>query len=400
VTPTRRPRLAVVTSHPIQYHSPWFRGLSAVLDLRVFYAHRPDAAEQARAGYGVAFDWDVDLLSGYTHTFLPNVSRRPDVFHFGGCDTPAIRDELARGGFDALLVTGWYLKSYWQAIRAARRLGLPVLVRGDSQLGSPRSLRVRLAKELLYRWAMGRFDGFLVVGQRNREYVTHYGARAADCHPVPHFVDNRWFAQRSRAAAADRDALRASLGATPADRVVLFVGRFLDFKRPLDLVRALGLLRRRGAPVRGVFVGAGPLEAEIRAEAARVGAELHLTGFRNQSALPALYGAADCLALPSDARETWGLVVNEAMACGLPVVASEQVGSAPDLVIEGQTGSLHAPGDVPGCAAAIERALGLAGTAELSAALAERLAVHSCESAVAGTLGAVNVLCRRGAARR
>lgn len=393
------PRVAVVTSHPIQYHAPWFRGLAEVFELQVFYAHRPDAAGQARAGYGVAFDWDVDLLSGYPHRFLRNVSRQPDVFHFGGCDTPELAHELERGGYDALIVTGWYLKSYWQAIRAARRLGLPVLVRGDSQLGTRRPLLHRLAKKVAYRGLMRSFDGFLVVGQRNREYLLHYGAPAERFYPVPHFVDNAWFAERCAAAAPDRERLRASLGAAPGERLVLFVGRFIDVKRPLDLVRALGRLRERGVAVRGVLVGAGPLEQAIRAEADRVGAVLSLPGFKNQGALPSLYGAADCLALTSDS-ESWGLVINEGMACGLPAAVSARVGAAPDMVHEGRTGSVFEVGDVAGCAAAIERTLALRDDLELPRRLAETLARHTCQVAVEGTRHAVlDTIARRGLRR-
>src|SRR5438552_18379092 len=94
-------RVAVVTSHPIQYHAPWFRGLAGECRLQVYFAHRQSARDQAQAGYGVEFDWDLDLTAGYAHEYLPNVARNPNVYRLGGCDTPSIFQKLQAGRFDA-----------------------------------------------------------------------------------------------------------------------------------------------------------------------------------------------------------------------------------------------------------------------------------------------------------
>src|ERR1043166_1311316 len=110
-------RLGILASHPIQYQAPWFRGLAQVADVTVFFAHRQSAMEQAQAGFGVAFDWDVDLLGGYRHVFLQNISANPSVNDFRGCDTPEIAEIIQREKFDAFIVNGWYLKSFLQAAR-------------------------------------------------------------------------------------------------------------------------------------------------------------------------------------------------------------------------------------------------------------------------------------------
>src|SRR5262245_5543873 len=105
-------RLACVTSHPIQYYTPLYRALAQQLDLVVFFAHRATASDQARADFGVEFEWDVDLLSGYAHEFLSNVATLPALDRFPGCDTPEIGERFRKGRFDAVLVQGWYLKSF------------------------------------------------------------------------------------------------------------------------------------------------------------------------------------------------------------------------------------------------------------------------------------------------
>ncbi|MET0272346.1 MAG: hypothetical protein ABW360_05100, partial [Phenylobacterium sp.] len=123
-------RLAIVASHPIQYQAPLFRELSRRADVTVFFAHQASASDQSKAGFGVGFEWDVDLLSGYRSQYLRNVAREPGLDHFGGCDTPSIAAELRQAPFDAVLLMGWHLKAFWQAIWAAKRLGIPVMVRG------------------------------------------------------------------------------------------------------------------------------------------------------------------------------------------------------------------------------------------------------------------------------
>src|SRR4051812_47601937 len=168
-------RLAIIASHPIQYSAPLFRALARCFELKVFYAHRATPADQARAGFGVGFDWDIDLFSGYEHAFLRNVAATPGLHHFWGCDTPDIGNELRRGQFDVVLTQGWHLKSYAQAILAAKVSQLPVLVRGDSQLETPRSSLKRFVKAAAFPKLLRAFNAALYVGRRSKAYWTHYG---------------------------------------------------------------------------------------------------------------------------------------------------------------------------------------------------------------------------------
>jgi hypothetical protein len=236
-------RLGILTSHPIQYQAPWFRELARQVDLKVYFAHRQSAAEQGKAGFGVAFDWDVDLLSGYAHSFLNNISLAPGTGAFAGCDTPEIADIIAHGKFAAFIVTGWYLKSYRQAMAGGRRAGVPVLVRGDSQLRTQRSWLQRLGMEFKQRALLRQFDGFLTVGRRNREYLEHFGARPERIFFAPHFVDNEWFAAGAAAARGRRAELRSSWNAGPRTFVALFAGKFMREKRPQDLMEAVAKAR-------------------------------------------------------------------------------------------------------------------------------------------------------------
>ena len=187
-------RLAVLTSHPVQYYAPLFRELAERVDLHVFYAHNATAEQQAAAVFGKAFNWDVDLTSGYAHSFLHNVATRPGTDSFGACDTPEIADRLWSGGFGAVLALGWHLKSMLQGIFAAKRLGIPVMVRGDSQLGTPRGAVKTAVKRVTYPALLRVFDAALYAGQRNFDYFRHFGYPAARLFHSPHCVDTERFA--------------------------------------------------------------------------------------------------------------------------------------------------------------------------------------------------------------
>lgn len=346
-------KIAIVSSHPIQYQAPLFRALARVVDLRVFYAHRQDASQQAAAGYGVPFDWDVDVITGFESEFLRNVSPRPGVDAFRAADTPDVAPRLREWRPDAVLAMGWNLKCYWQAMSAARGIGALRLVRGDSQLQTPRSPLARAAKRMLYPLLLARFDRFLPVGSRSREYLLHYGVAADRCFICPHTVDlDRFFAASSRAE-SDRNGLRAKFGAGENDLVLAFVGRFVPWKRPCQMVEAVARLPNRDRIV-CLFVGSGEEESSIREVALRESVRVSFRGFVNQSDMPRTLAAADALVLPSNGRETWGLVANEALASGTPVIASDEAGCAVDLAELGDVCHVYRGGDI----AALAKALG------------------------------------------
>lgn len=386
------PRIGVLTSHPIQYQAPLFRELAKHVDLKVYFAHRQTAQGQATAGFNVAFEWDVDLLGGFDHRFLHNRAKHPDVSRFFGCDTPEIDDEIRQGGFDAFLVTGWYLKSYWQAIHACRRYGVPVMVRGDSQLGTPRGWLKQFGKDVVYPQMLRKFDACLYVGQKNLEYLKRYGVATEKLFFSPHCVDNEWF--RGKAQEVDCAAIRARFGIGATDKAVLFVGKFIEVKRPLDIVEALHLLRQRDIPAHGVFTGDGLLREAMQSQAKELDVPVSFLGFRNQSEMPEVYAASDVLVLPSES-ETWGLTVNEALACGKPAVASDAVGCVPDMVIEGQTGATYPMGDSFALADALQRVLVSPPQQESVRKVSD---AHSLNNAVAGILDAMNWLTQGRAA--
>jgi glycosyltransferase involved in cell wall biosynthesis len=334
-------RLAVVASHPIQYQAPLFRKLAKHVDLTVYYAQDLTPAEQSRAGFSVGFNWDIDLLSGYPHRFLRNVSSNPGV-SFAGSDTPEIGPLLEEGEYDAVLVLGWYLKTFVQAVWSCRKLGIPVMVRGDNHLLEPRSWTKKFAKKIIYPLPLRAFDAALYVGERSREYFQHYLYPSERLFFSPHGVDESMFLTAANAGLGHD--IRREMGIAESDPVLLFVGKLIKRKRVEDLIVASKICEERGTRTHLLIAGSGPLESELRNVASELGVRAHFMGFQNQSRIPAIYAASSILVLPSD-DESWGLVANEALACRRPVVLSSAVGAAPDLAGDGRAGRVFRVGD-------------------------------------------------------
>jgi glycosyltransferase involved in cell wall biosynthesis len=356
--------------------------------------YRQDGSGQAAAGFGVEFEWDTPLLEGYRYLWLKNISRQPSLNSFGGCDTPEIYEILRRRRFDAVLVIGWNRKSAFQAIRGCWQNHIPVIMRGDSQLNTARSRVKQMVKYAPYRLFLPRLT-HLYVGERNRAYLRHYGVPESQLFFSPHFIDDLLF-RRGPETESDAASIRGEMN-IPADAFVfIFMGKMTDKKRPTDFVLACRKLMSmpEGANVHAILIGDGNLRPTLEKLAAPFMRRIHFTGFRNQTELPGYYCAADALILPSSSEETWGLVVNEAAACGVPSIVSHTVGCAPDLIEEGMTGYVYPFGDVD---ALVERMCSLMKACQdrpraLRRALEEKTAIYSMTRATEGLNNALKKL--------
>lgn len=341
-------RLAIVATHPIQYHAPWFRALAfrPELEIKVFFAQLPDPTAQG-VGFGEAFRWDIPLLDGYPSEVVPNARAKPRLGGFFASSTPRIGERMREFRPAAVLLTGWNQLPLLQALRASERMSIPRLVRGESNALKRRGRLVRL----LHRRLLRRYDAFLTIGTANAAFYSANGIPAERQVRCPYFVDNERFAAQAEQLAATRSALREAWGVPQRAFCAAFAGKLVPKKRPADLVEAAALARRQGVELHVLVAGAGELEAPLRERAEALGVPVTFAGFLNQSEIASAYVACDALVLPSDNGETWGLVVNEAMACARPAVVSDRVGCAPDLVRDGVTGFSYPCGDIAALAA-------------------------------------------------
>ncbi|GAA4854114.1 glycosyltransferase family 4 protein [Luteimonas vadosa] len=399
-----KPRLAVVISHPTQYYAPWFKYLAqeGAVELKVYYLWDFGVQNRFDPDFGHSLVWDVPLLEGYSWVMVPNRSAYPGTDAFSGLDNPQLLDLLADDPPDAILLFGYAYRTHLRLLMSSLPRSIPVLLRGDSHdIARPSHLRQRLAR-LARRFLFRRAAAALAVGTANRQYFLDAGMPPSRIHMVPHCVDNDRFAAATGDAAEQATAWRAELGIRADALVILFAGKFEEKKRPLDLLHAFLALRDEpGMESSGavlLMVGAGALEGQLRACAGdRLGTDVILAPFQNQSRMPMVYAAADVLVLPSHGNgETWGLVVNEAMNMGVPCVVSTHVGCAADLVEPGQTGWVFPAGDrealtrtlrsVVECGSAERRRMGAAARSRVqedySYAVAGRALLEAMSSAV------------------
>jgi glycosyltransferase involved in cell wall biosynthesis len=392
-------RLAYLVSHPIQYQVPLLRRLAAHpdVDLTVYYMDDAGARQYRDPEFGVTVQWDLPLLDGYAWRVLPNRSPIPGADHFLRYLQPSVVRALRRGRYDAVIVHGYAHATEWLAFLGTSLSGTPLLLRGEStHLGKRRWARA--VKRLVLGPALRRMAGVLAIGSLNRAFYRAYGVPESRIFSVPYAVDNERFMAEADRLAPERQALRRQLGWPDDLPVVLYSGKLIPKKRPLDLVDAcarLGVDR----PIVLVFMGDGPLRGEVEAAARRRSlAHVVVTGFINQSEVPRYYAAADVLALPSG-YEPWGLALNEGMCFGLPVVASDAVGAAPDLVRDGENGFVYPAGDTQALAEALGRVLAsLERRLQMGVRSREIVSGYSYEADVRGILEALERVAVRGRA--
>lgn len=348
-------RLAIITSHPIQYYAPWFRYLEAVTDLslRVFYLWDFGITTQADPQFNQAFQWDIPLLAGYESEFVPNTSAQPGTRHFWGLQNPTLERQVRAFQPDAVLLMNYNYASLYRFLGQWRHT--PLLFRGDSHaLLSPSGLQAALKRQWI-RGLFSRFDACLYVGQANANYFRYHGVSEEQLFFSPHAIENERFTAAIATATPAAQHWKRELGIPEGFQVILFAGKLIAKKRPLDLLRAF---QQAALPQTALlFVGSGELEADLRAAAAGQ-PHVYFAPFQNQSQMPRTYAAGDVLVLPSfGSGETWGLAVNEAMAMGKAAIVSSHVGCGADLVIPGKTGLVFPAGDGAALADCLREAL-------------------------------------------
>ncbi len=384
--------LAIFDTHPIQYHAPVYRALQQRFGIPVAAIYGSDCSI---AGYldqefGTSFAWDVDLLSGYDSAFLSRApadgeksSQRAPFFRMG----KALRALNPR----AVLLTGYSPAFHQIAFIQARRLGLPILFRGET---TDNARHRRSAQELLRSSALRIFykncSKMLYVGQNSYRHFKRLGVPNAKLLFSPYCVDTNVFSAGERHRLELRDEVRARLGIRSLDTVLLFSGKLSHRKGP-DLL--LSAVKSLPTEIRGrtviVFLGSGAMEADLQASAKRApDIEARLVGFQNQKQLSPYYHAADLLVLPSRHSETWGLVVNEALHHGVPCLVSEAVGCALDLIDSGTTGEVFETGSVESLSNAILRGLMLVGREHIRGRCRNKVSHYTTEKAAEGIASA------------
>ncbi|MES1221329.1 MAG: glycosyltransferase family 4 protein [Bacteroidota bacterium] len=329
-------RLAIITTHPIQYNAPFFRRISesASLSVKVFYTwSQSREGKNYDPGFGMNVSWDVPLLEGYQYMFVENTSGNPGSHHHNGITNPTLVSEIEAWKADAVLVYGWNFKSHLQAIKYFKNK-IPVFFRGDSHLLGEKNRLHSLIRRFFLKQIFKNIDYAVYVGTRNYEYFRAIGLKEKQLLFAPHCVNDFFFLSNHREKLIKAEALRKSIGITNDEIVFLFAGKLEDQKRPDLLLKAFIKARIKKSHL--VFVGKGSLEDRLKL-IAKNDANVHFLGFQNQSEMPVMYHLSDVFVLPSKG-ETWGLSINEAMICGNAIIANDKTGCSVDIVKNGVNG--------------------------------------------------------------
>ena len=360
-----RPLLTIFALHVIQYQAPLYAELAQHhdLDLHVAFFSDKGVKPYFDAGFGRRVQWDIDLLAGYEHSFVPESWLRRLL---------SVIAQIRRS--DVILVHGhsapWMLITTVLAIMSRT----PYLLRGDSWVEGTATGWRRTVRNAVVRLVVGPSAAGLANGIRNADFYRAFGCR--DVVMAPYSVDIERFRTGAEQARGGREDRLSALGLDPSLPTIISAAKLSPGKRPQDLVSSLQLMESQANLV---FVGDGELASSV-AEAAR-GQRVAMVGFVNQTGMPAALALGDIIALVSDV-EQWGLVVNEAMACGLLPVVSDRVGCAPDLV-EG-LGETFPAGDVRALAAALDRAVARLNDNDWRREAASRLGSRDLRATAAG----------------
>lgn len=344
-------KIAIIVTHPIQYYAPVFKLLAKECIIKVFYTWGiTGALQKFDKAFGKEINWDIPLLDGYDHEFLENISSDPGSHHFLGIYNPTIIEKINAFEPSVLLIYGWAYHSHLKAIRHFSGK-IPIWFRGDSTLLDKNHLWKKLLRKILLNWVYNYVDKAFYVGTANKAYFKEFGLKDNELVFAPHAIDNERFAEDRTIEA---NSIRKHLGVSAGDILILFAGKLEWRKNPSLLLESFIQLNKPNVHL--LFVGNGELEEGLKravksltnppltpskgGQNSSPNGRIHFMDFQNQSRMPVLYQSCDLVCLPSE-TETWGLVINEAMAAGKAVLVSNKVGCRIDLVGETNGGVFH-----------------------------------------------------------
>ena len=342
-----RKRVAILVGVPTPYREPLFERLAGCehYEPLVLYCREKQPSQ----------NWKLDKPA-YPAVYLENYAPRSWHGHLMiGAINPGVGRELRAFRPDAVIIYGYSSATTIQAILWADRHRVPVLMRSDSNVleedGKPPHLLA--VKRLFLRWLTQRATGFLTVGTSNSQYWLRYGAKPEQIFLARYAVDNDYFRSQAALHRACRRQIREEYGWRQR-YLLLFVGRLVAVKGVDVLIEAVRRISAARSDIGLLLVGEGPERESLEKQAQGL-PQVFFLGFRDWKDLPRFYAAADLFVLPSRVDQ-WGLVVNEAMASGLPVLATRKVGAGRDLIVESETGFVVPEDDTEAMASAIDRA--------------------------------------------
>ena len=349
-----------LNSHPIQYFTPLYTKICnrTSIDLEVLFCSDEYVKGVVDQEFGIKVKWDIPILEGYSYTFLKNQSLIPSISKgFWGLLNLGIINYLRKKPNSIIIIHGWGYATHMLTIIIAKFLGHTVCLRAETPWNQEllKNKVTTKLKHILLKTIFSRIDYFLFIGKQNRRFYEKLGVDHSKLLFAPYCVNNDFFKSFSNNI---NNNLKSELGISTSKKIVLFSGKYIHKKRPLDLIHAFNLIKDNSDSIL-IMVGDGELRLKMEAliNTYKLNERVILTGFINQSKIPAYYAIANVFVMCSDIGETWGLSVNEAMNFGTPIIVSDLTGCSDDLVSEGINGFKFKVGDINALANSIQYGL-------------------------------------------
>ncbi len=331
-------RLAIISTHPIQYYAPIFQLLTqrGKIDIKVFYTWSQSKEKIFDHSFRKEIKWDIPLLEGYEYSFVNNISKDPGTHHRNGIICPTLIKEIEEWNPDVILAFGWFWKALHEVLKYFKNKK-PLIFRGDSNLLSEKPGLRKITRRIYLRNVYRNIDKALYVGKNNKNYYLAHGVKENQLFKAPHAIDNKRFTNPNNEYNQKAKLWRKELGLKDDDFTIVFAGKFESVKNPILLINAVQNINKETAiKTHLILVGNGDLESKLK-EKTLNDQYIHILPFQNQTKMPIMYRLGNFYCLPS-LSETWGLSVNESMASGRPAIVSNKVGCAADVIQENING--------------------------------------------------------------
>lgn len=332
-------RVAIFTTHLIQYQIPLFKKLAKIIDLHVFFGSKQGLSSYHDKDFNKQIKWNISLIKGYKYSILKNSNKISlDSFFF---NSSGIKQAIKKN-FDKVIILGWnnifYLKTFFWCLYYSSE----IIIRSENNLYKKQTLFKKILKEIILRIFFKMINAFISIGSLNEEFYKHYGVKKNKIFRAPYSVDDNFFKKNK---VRNKQIWKKNNNIRNLAKVFLFVGKLIKRKSVLDLIK-VAQSKKLNNNVHFLIIGDGPLKKKLLQEINNLKLNnISILGFKSQNQLKFYYSLADVLILPSE-YETWGLVINEAMSAGVPCIVSDSCGAAKDMIIKYKTGFKYKNGNI------------------------------------------------------
>jgi glycosyltransferase involved in cell wall biosynthesis len=332
-------RVAIFTTHLIQYQIPLFKKLAKLIDLHVFFGSKQGLSSYHDKDFNKQIKWNIPLIKGYKYSILENSNKNSlDSFFF---NSSGIKEAIKKN-FDKVIILGWnnifYLKTFFWSLYYSSR----IIIRSENNLYKKQNFLKKILKEIILRIFFKIINSFISIGSLNEEFYKHYGVKKNKIFRAPYSVDDNFFKKNK---VRNKQKWKKNNNIRNRAKIFLFVGKLIKRKGVLDLIK-VAQSEKINKNAYFLIIGDGPLKKKLLQKINNLKLNnISVLGFKSQSQLRFYYSLADVLILPSE-YETWGLVINEAMSAGVPCIVSDSCGAAKDMIIKYKTGFQYKNGNI------------------------------------------------------